>query len=66
MEKWEYALVKFLEEWKSKEYVLAGMLTGSYAVDNNTDKSDIDVHIILRDDIDWRERENQFVDGFFN
>lgn len=61
---WEKALVKFLESWEQEEYVIAAVATGSYVVGNNTYKSDIDVHIILADEVDWRERGNKYVDGY--
>lgn len=64
MENWEIALNSFLEEWKGKDFVLGAVLTGSYATNNNTINSDIDVHIVLDDSIDWRERGNKIVNGF--
>jgi len=64
MEKWEIALQKFIKEWRDKEEVLGAIITGSYAVGNQTNFSDIDVHIVLSDEVDWRERGNRIVDGF--
>ena len=64
MEKWEIALNKFLKQWESEKYVLAAIATGSFVVGNNTNKSDIDVQIILSDEVNWRERGNKYVDGF--
>lgn len=64
MESWEIALTKFLEQWESEKYVLAAIATGSFVVGNNTNKSDIDVQIILSDEVNWRERGNKYVDGF--
>lgn len=64
MEKWEKAVNKFLESWKKKKYVLGALLTGSYAVGESGRFSDVDVHIVLSDDVNWRERGNVMVDGF--
>lgn len=64
MESWEIALTKFLKQWESEKYVLAAIATGSFVVGNNTNKSDIDVQIILSDEVNWRERGNKYVDGF--
>lgn len=61
---WEISLQKFIDDWKSKDYVLGCLLTGSFAVGNNTKNSDIDVVIILCDDIDWRERGNIVIDSY--
>jgi hypothetical protein len=64
MEKWEYALMKFLQPWMEQNCVLAALLTGSYATGNNNPSSDIDVHIVLSEEVDWRQRGNQVVDGY--
>jgi len=57
MEPWESALRKFLEPWKEEDLVEAALLTGSYAVGLETERSDVDVYIVLSDDVGWRERE---------
>ena len=49
MENWKNVLEKFLKEYKEKDYVIGAILCGSYATGNNTDRSDIDVHIITKD-----------------
>lgn len=64
MKDWEKALDKFISDWKDRPEVLGAILTGSYAVGNETNFSDIDVHIVLSDEVDWRERGNKVVDGF--
>ncbi|AFL95739.1 hypothetical protein CL1_1540 [Thermococcus cleftensis] len=61
---WKLALEKFIEGWKTKDFVEAALLTGSYALGLQTARSDIDVYIVLSDDVDWRERGNVVVDGF--
>jgi len=64
MEAWETVLNKFLAEWKEKDEVVGAVLAGSYATGSATDHSDIDIHIVLADNVDWRERGNKIVDGF--
>lgn len=63
MKDWEAVLEKFIEKWKSLDYVEGALVTGSQVVGNATPNSDVDVHIILSEDIDWRERGNEMVDG---
>ncbi|WP_240924214.1 nucleotidyltransferase domain-containing protein [Thermococcus sp. 21S7] len=53
---WKQALEKFLDPWKEKDFVEAAILTGSYALGLQTQRSDVDVYIILSDDVDWREK----------
>ncbi|MHA0858380.1 nucleotidyltransferase domain-containing protein [Paenibacillus sp. CMAA1364] len=64
MKPWEVALDLFLENWKNKEEVIGILVCGSYITGNPSKRSDIDVHIILSDDHNWRERGNQYVKGF--
>lgn len=40
------------------------MVCGSYVTGEPTGRSDIDLHIILSPDVEWRERGNRYVDGF--
>ena len=62
MENWKNVLEKFLKEYKEKDYVIGAILCGSYATGNNTDRSDIDVHIITKD-IGFKQRGNVIIDG---
>ena len=64
MEKWEKALNVFLESWKERDDVIGAIVCGSYVTGNPSLHSDIDVHIILSDDAQWRERGNTIVDGY--
>lgn len=64
MKQWESAVKKFISEWEAKEEVIGALLTGSYAVGNNHKYSDIDIHIVLNNDVTWRERGNVFIDGY--
>lgn len=64
MEPWAAAAYTFLEEWKAKGNVIGALVCGSYVTGNPTPHSDIDLHIILSEDTDWRERGNRVVAGF--
>jgi len=64
MECWKKALYKFIDEYKTYDYIEGIFLSGSYAKENNTDNSDIDVCIILNDELNWRERGTRNIDGF--
>ena len=58
------AINDFLQDYINQGYFLGAILTGSYATGNNNENSDIDIYIITKDDIDFRERGNKLVDGF--
>lgn len=64
MEEWRIALEEFLKDWKNRNDVVGALVCGSYITGNPTKRSDIDVHIILSDDVDWRERGNKLVNSF--
>jgi predicted nucleotidyltransferase len=64
MEDWEKALSKFLIHWKKREDVLGILVCGSYITGNPTNRSDIDLHILTSEEIDWRERGSKIVDGY--
>ncbi len=64
MDAWESALAKFLEQWKGRKDVEGALVAGSYAWGCPTKYSDIDVHIVLSDKVNWRKRGNAVVDGF--
>ena len=56
MEKWEKVLHQFLKKYKTKPYFEGALLCGSYATNNQNQFSDIDVHILISDTQNWRER----------
>ena len=58
MEKWKVALKDFLSEYEENDDVIGALLCGSYAAGNETNNSDIDVYLILKDDVDYRKRGN--------
>ena len=64
MEPWERALTVFLEEWKNREDVIGAIVCGSYVTGNPSLHSDIDVHIILSDKVNWRTRGNVVVNNY--
>lgn len=64
MSKWKVALEEFLKDWKDRCDVVGALVCGSYITGNPSKRSDIDVHLILSEDADWRERGNQVVHGF--
>jgi hypothetical protein len=64
MQEWEIALNQFLKEWKVRNEVIGAMVCGSYITGSPSKRSDIDVHIILSDDVDWRERGNKISNGY--
>jgi len=61
MQNWQKALKKFISNWENKKFTQGAILTGSYAVGNQTTNSDIDVHIVLNNDVKWRERGNLMI-----
>jgi predicted nucleotidyltransferase len=63
MKNWKTAVDMFLRGWKEKDKVIAAMVCGSYVTGDPTKHSDIDLHLILTEDIDWVERGNEVVDG---
>lgn len=64
LENWRKALETFLKDWQGRDEVVAALVCGSYVTGHPSERSDIDVHIILSNDVKWRERGNQIVDGF--
>jgi len=64
MPNWEEALTEFLKDWKDRKEVIGAMACGSYVTGNPSKRSDIDVHIILTNDVSWRERGNRISNGF--
>ncbi|MFA6006744.1 MAG: nucleotidyltransferase domain-containing protein [Candidatus Paceibacterota bacterium] len=63
MKKWEIVVEKFLDEWRDKPEVLGAIVGGSHAVGNETDLSDIDLQVVLKNDIPWRDRGLTCIDG---
>ncbi len=55
---------KFIKENINLKDVEAILLVGSYAVGNNNEYSDIDIYIILKEKIKYRERGNLLIDNY--
>lgn len=64
MDNWKIALETFLKDWQGRDDVVGALVCGSYVTGNPSKRSDIDVHIVLENDVTWRERGNQIIDGF--
>lgn len=56
-------LDKFLESFEHKKDVVAVLVCGSYITGHPNSHSDLDVHLILDERCDYRERGNRIVDG---
>ena len=61
--KWEEKLNIFLESFEHKNDVIGILVCGSYITGTTSTHSDLDVHIILEDTVDYRERGNKIIDG---
>ena len=55
---------KFINQKVNLKKVEAILLVGSYAVGNNNEYSDIDIYIILKNNIKYRERGNLIIEGY--
>ncbi|MEQ2527859.1 nucleotidyltransferase domain-containing protein [Bacillaceae bacterium CLA-AA-H227] len=64
MVEWQIALEDFIKEWKDRNDVVGALVCGSYITGNPSKRSDIDVHIVLSDEVEWRERGNRAIHGF--
>ncbi len=62
--KWRLVLKKFLDRYINEDWFEGAVLCGSYSSGNQDEFSDIDVTIVARNDIGWREKSNCYVDGF--
>lgn len=64
MEDYEIAAHKFLEKYKNKKSYLGAIICGSYVMGSPSKYSDVDLHILMDDTFDHRERGNKMVNGF--
>ncbi|MFX0200887.1 MAG: nucleotidyltransferase domain-containing protein [Candidatus Hodarchaeota archaeon] len=58
------AINKFIDGWEENGHITDVLLTGSYAVGNPSENSDVDLLIILDDSVNWEERGNKEIDGY--
>lgn len=63
MKNWKESLSKFLATFEHKKDVIGVCACGSYVVGIPTAHSDLDVHIILDEKVNYRERGNCIIDG---
>jgi predicted nucleotidyltransferase len=63
-ENWEKAVEKFVSKWKKKKDVIGIIICGSYITGNPTKHSDIDTIILTSKNCKWREKGNEYIDGF--
>ena len=61
--KWEEKLNKFIDNLEFIDDVVGILVCGSYITGSPTKHSDLDVHLILDDKVNYRERGNRIVDG---
>ena len=61
---WVAALNEWLAPWRKRPEVTGALVCGSYVTGEPSPRSDIDVHLLLKPSIRWRERGNDIVDGF--
>jgi len=64
MQNWEKSARKFIDECSFKNDIEVAFLTGSYAKGLSDEFSDVDLFIVLKEDVDYRERGNKLVGGF--
>jgi len=63
MKDWKSKLDLFLADFEYADDVVGVLVCGSYITGNPTSHSDLDVHIVLDNKVDYRERGNKIVDG---
>ena len=60
---WREKLDLFLNDFEYTNEIIGILVCGSYITGNPSSHSDLDVHIILSEDVDFRERGNKIIDG---
>jgi len=60
---WRPHLDQFLSTFEHTRDITGVLVCGSYVTGQPTSHSDLDVHIILDDAVDYRERGNRVIDG---
>ena len=63
MNNWKKKLDIFLADFEHTDDIVGVLVCGSYITGKPTNYSDLDVHIILDNRVDYRERGNKIVDG---
>jgi len=60
---WQKRLDIFLADFEHHADVIGVLVCGSYITGNPSNHSDLDVHIVLDESVDYRERGNKIIDG---
>jgi len=60
---WKNKLDTFIENFEHKADVVGILVCGSFVTGNPTAHSDLDVHIILDETVNYRERGNKIIEG---
>ena len=63
MNNWRGKLDIFLADFEYADDVVGVLACGSYITGNPTSHSDLDIHIVLDNKVNYRERGNKYVDG---
>ena len=63
MTNWREKLNIFTENFKHKNDVIGILVCGSYITGSPTNHSDLDVHMVLENNVNYRERGNKIIDG---
>lgn len=63
MAAWMKAVEKFLNDYTKDLDVEGVIVCGSYVTGSPSKRSDVDLHIILSSEYDWRERGSRIIDG---
>jgi hypothetical protein len=63
MSDWADKLVIFLEPWRQMPELVGVLVCGSYVTGSPSAHSDLDVHLILSEATEWRERGNVVIEG---
>lgn len=63
MNNWKEKLDVFMSDFEYVDDVVGVLVCGSYITGNPTSHSDLDVHIVLDNSVQYRERGNRIIDG---
>ncbi|MGM0845269.1 MAG: nucleotidyltransferase domain-containing protein [Bacillota bacterium] len=64
MQRWRIALDVFINEFPHTSELAGILVCGSFITGNPSNHSDIDVHLVLKEGEEWRERGNKIVEGY--
>ncbi len=64
MNDWKPSILQFLDEFRKENKIIGVLACGSYITGQPSKRSDIDLHLILPDTVDYRERGDIYRNGF--